>query len=66
MVSEVVGLELEPCATYSTVHNYSHLQKSIRWGLCSTDQWPERRSRGWHAIGLILEPYKRSPRLFLF
>jgi hypothetical protein len=40
--------------TYSAARNYSRLQKSIRLGSRSTEQW--RQSPGWHTVGAMLEP----------
>jgi hypothetical protein len=38
-----------PGHAYSATCNYSYLQKSIRWGSRSIDQW--RQGLGWHAVG---------------
>jgi hypothetical protein len=55
-------LSSSPDHTYSVVSNYFHLQKSTRWGSCSTNQW--RLSLSWHAVGGMLKPDKRPPRPF--
>jgi hypothetical protein len=42
--------------------NYFCLEKSIRCGSRSTNQW--RRNPGWHAVWGILEPDKRLSKWF--
>jgi hypothetical protein len=71
LVSKLGCLDFEPRSCINSVARNSHLQKSIRWGSRSTDQWTpqvraERRGLGWHAVGGMLKLDKKAPSPLLY
>jgi hypothetical protein len=67
--SEGIDFELRPHINYIACN--SHIQKSIRWGSRSINQWTlhaqvEQRGTGSYAVGEILEPDKKTHSLILY